>query len=99
MTLQLSPIGREWWKVQISTDPPVASWSASFDGGETWVTGEAVAGEDDTYRWLVNGKDFDPADYPAATSATIPFGGFRPLLRAVDNPEVLVDYGPRIRYS
>lgn len=99
MALQLSTIGREWWKVQITTDPAVTGWDASFDEGETWVTGEAVEDVEDTWRWLVNGKDFDPTGYPAASSATIPYGGFRPLLRATDNPEVIVSRAPRIRQS
>ncbi len=87
MTYRLSRHGREHFDQKIATDPPLLAWEASFDGGTTWVAGEALApAEPDWYRWLVAG---DLAD-PGAADAVLQVGEHQPLARAIANPEIVV---------
>lgn len=85
--MNLNKLAREFYAPTIITEPPVAAWSASFDDGATWVEGELVS---DQHRWLVAGPAADPG------TATVVPATVTPLLRAVDNPEIIVRDAPRI---
>jgi hypothetical protein len=97
----LSRQGRELYVQEIVTLPALPGWEASFDGGETWVTGEGVDGQDDQWQWLVHGPDFDPENplFPDAESTPITASRTYPLLRAVGNPEVIVAGGSAIQLT
>lgn len=87
MTYRLSRHGREHYDQLITTDPPLLAWECSFDGGQTWQAGAALApAEPGWYRWLVAG---DLAD-PGAAVAILTPGSHQPLARAAGNPEVVV---------
>lgn len=89
----LNKRAREFYSLVISTDVPTEGWEASFDGGLTWLAGEING---DEVRWLVRGPLFDPVTAPAATATLIPSNVTTPLLRLVDNPEVVLERGPNI---
>lgn len=84
--------GRQYYALRIETDEPATGWEASFDGGATYVPAVEADGES---RWLVNGPTFDPDSAPLAPSILIA-ANMRPLLRLIDNPEVIVHQGPAI---
>ena len=86
--MRLHRKAREYLKLEIVTEPPVASWEASFDDGVTWVAG---AKDGTLTRWLLAGPE------AAGEGATVLTGNALPLLRAADNPEVIVTHGPRIQ--
>lgn len=92
--MKLTRIGREYLTVSIETDPAVTGWEASFDGGTTWATGEEVTvGTSTAWRWLLAGPDVAQPDVSGqitldATTTVV--------LRAIDNPEVLIRKGPRV---
>lgn len=79
----LSRHGREFLKLTLATDPPVAGWEASFDRGTTWHDGEAT-GDPDGFRWLIAGA---AADQGAAV-AKLAVGYHDVEVRVVDNPEI-----------
>lgn len=89
--MKLNPHARQFYKVEVVTDPPVAGWEASFDGGTTWDTGEDDPLLADTWRWLVAGSLADPGTSVAVVAQTT-----WPLVRATDNPEILVEDAPPI---
>lgn len=91
--MNLRPEAREFYILQISTAPQVTAWQASFDG-EEWVDCEQVG--DDTFRWLVNGPEFDPVGQADADSAALPLGSLTPIVRASDDPEVIYRKAPKI---
>ena len=88
--MHLRPDAREWYALEITTTPTVTAWQASFDGGTTWASSTAV-GTDGYSRWLVAGPNADP------TGATVlALGRTVPLVRATENPEVVVRKAPPI---
>ena len=87
--MRMHPRSRELYRVVITTDPAVTNWEASFDSGGTW---HPAILDGDVFTWLVAGPD---ADAGAAVFVALP-GRTRPLLRAVDNPEIIVRDGPAI---
>lgn len=92
--MKLTRIGREYLIVTIATDPEITGWEASFDGGDTWAVGEPVTGSTEpAWRWLLAGPDVvqPPASGQIEITATTTV-----VLRAVDNPEVLIRKGPRV---
>lgn len=82
--MKLNPTAKEWYALEITTTPAVAGWSASFDGGTTYLASTTV-GTDGYFRWLVAGPDADPSG-----ATVLPLGRTHPLIRATDNPEVIV---------
>lgn len=89
-SMQLARYARKYYKLDITTEPAVTAWEASFDKGETWHPHTVV----DTFSaWLVAGPDADPGNAVAVLDSSV-----TPLLRAVDNPEILDGEGsaPRI---
>lgn len=88
--MRLRPNAREWYALELATEPAVTGWEASFDAGVTWVASTAV-GTDGYFRWLVAGPDADPG-----TAIVLPVGTTQPLVRAVENPEIVVRGAPQI---
>lgn len=70
---------REYYGLEIVTDPPVDAWSASFDGEQTFVNGTLIDG---AWRWLVAGPEA-----PDTTDAVVLTDDVLPILRALDSPE------------
>jgi hypothetical protein len=91
MTYRLSRHAREHYDQRILTDPPVAAWEASFNGGTTWVAGTVLVDDPETgwVRWLIAG---DLADPGASVAQLAPTGreDLQPLARSVANPEIIV---------
>lgn len=90
--------GREFYDQTITTAPAVAGWEASFDGGTTYVAGEEVEIDPPVtgalrMRWLVAGPLADPGTAEVISADLVP------LLRATDNPELIVRKGPKIRLT
>ncbi len=85
--MELHQEAREYFDLAIATTPTLTGWEASFDGGETWVAGEAVTGG---ARWLVAGAQADPGD------ATVIANTVHPKVRAIANPEIVVRNTPAI---
>lgn len=90
--MNLDPNAREFYTLTITTTPAVTSWDASFDNGGTWFTGAAVAGQADTFRWLVAG----PTATVGAAVAVIGAWSVLPKVRATSSPEIVVRDAPRI---
>lgn len=91
--MRLHPRGREYYKLQITTQPAVvAGWEASFDGGNTWFAGTDAGGG--VTQWLVAG--------PQATlgAAVVQLAASTvPMIRCLENPEVIVERAPKINLS
>ena len=88
--MNLSRYAREFYTLGIVTQPPITTWEASFDAGRTWHPGEQV-GQDT--RWLLRGSAIpdDPARPAVEVALTV-----RPLVRGVDDPEVVVRDAPHV---
>lgn len=80
----LHPAAREYLRLEIVTDPAVAAWEASFDGGTTWHSGEAAGAN--SWRWLLAGPSATQGD----AVAVLALGSNHVLLRATSDPEVIV---------
>lgn len=91
--MQLNRRAVEWYALEITTDPAVTGWEASFDDGASWKASTAV-GTDGWSRWLVAGPDAATPGTAVVLAATV-----RPLVRATENPEVVVRDAPRIYVS
>ncbi len=89
--MELTRWGKEWYALEIATEPPVDAWEASFDDGETWH-GSTEVGTDGWSNWLVAGTEADPAE----AVAILPRGRTKPKIRGVDNPEIIVREPPYI---
>ena len=88
--MNLNRPAREFYTLGIVTQPPITTWEASFDAGRTWHPGEQV-GQDT--RWLLRGSAIpdDPARPAVEVALTV-----RPLVRGVDDPEVVVRDAPHV---
>ncbi len=88
--MNLNRHAREFYTLGIVTQPPITTWEASFDAGRTWHPGEQV-GQDT--RWLLRGSAIpdDPARPAVEVALTV-----RPLVRGVDDPEVVVRDAPHV---
>ena len=91
--MNLNRHAREFYTLSIVTQPPITTWEASFDAGRTWHPGEQV-GQDT--RWLLRGSAIpdDPARPAVEVALTV-----RPLVRGVDDPEVVVRDAPHVIVS
>jgi hypothetical protein len=90
----LSRLGREYYRVEIDTNPPISNWEVSFDHGATWT---AMDHDVDTgyNSVLVCGPDFvvpegDFATYVEISTSVMPY------VRAINQPEVIIRSTPRI---
>ena len=91
--MNLNRHAREFYTLGIVTQPPITTWEASFDAGRTWHPGEQV-GQDT--RWLLRGSAIP--DDPARPAVEVPLT-VRPLVRGVDDPEVVVRDAPHVIVS
>ena len=96
--MELSNHGREFYALQITTTTsdgvpiPLSGWEASFDRGVTWdATVVRNLEDEDWATWLVAG-----ADAAVGTAVAVITRNTQPLVRAIDNPEILVDRAPVI---
>lgn len=88
----LKRAGREYYNLEISTVPAVASWEASFDGGTTWAAGTpATVDGVSVIQWLVAGPDAALGSAVKQISASV-----SPIIRATSTPEIVVRDAPRI---
>jgi hypothetical protein len=90
----LPRLGREWYTVEISTDPQIDVWEVSFDHGTTWVS-LTLDTQTGFQKILVAGPDFeippgDVAPYETISESVVPY------VRATDQPEVLIRTTPKI---
>lgn len=94
--MYLPPNGREYYRLAIATDPPITAtdWEASFDAGATWHAAEADGATG--ARWLLAGPN--ATGNPVGT-VVISAPRTKPLIRAIDNPEILVRAAPAIHLS
>lgn len=90
----LPRLGREYYRVEITTEPPINNWEISFDQGLTWVAMEYDNVTNFCSR-LVSGPGFVPPNGDTTESSIIATS-VTPYIRAVDNPEVIVRATPRI---
>ena len=90
--MRLHRQAREFYTLTITTSPQISGvWEASFDGGDTWSAGQATA--DGAWRWLLRGPDRpDDPQYPAQVVTC----SVKPLVRAVDIPELVVRSAPYV---
>lgn len=93
-TWTLPRLGREWYTVEIVTDPVITDWEISFDHGVNWV--DLTYDTQTTFqKILVAGPDFelpvgDVAPYETISASVVPY------VRATDQPEILVRVTPKI---
>ena len=90
--MRLHRSARKYFTLDITTSPAISAWELSVDGGSTWVAATLTG---DSFSWLISGPDFDPTTAPDASSMAVA-GTVKPLLRATDYPEVLVEDAPMI---
>lgn len=79
---------REFYRLEIVTEPAVTGWEASFDGGTTWDASTVVDGFP---AWLVAGTAA-----AVGTAVAVLADSVTPLLRVIDTPEIVVREGPKI---
>lgn len=84
---------RNDYRVEIVTSPQLTGWEASFDGGTTWVAGTVDVDLANTWRWLIAGPDVAQGTAVAVITETATF----PLVRATQNPRIVVDDAPMIQ--
>lgn len=93
-TWELSRLGREYYRVEINTNPAITDWEISFDQGENWTDMEYDS-QTGYMQILVAGPDFvlpsgDVAPYVSLASSVMPY------IKASDQPEILIRKTPRI---
>lgn len=93
-TWTLPRLGREYYRVQITTDPVINEWEISFDHGVTWFLLEPD-GATGYSKILVAGPAYvqpvgDVAEYVELDSSVVPY------VRAQDSPEVIIRTTPKI---
>jgi hypothetical protein len=90
MNWELSRFGKEFYAVEIITDPPLTSWEISLDHGLSWhpMINDV---EEGVQRILVAGPDAvqDPL-------SVVVIANVAPLVRSVSDPEVIVRSTPTI---
>lgn len=106
-TMQLNRAAREYYTLELAATnidgtpvPDPGPWEASFDDGDTWVVGEPVTGQTSWWQWLVSGdKVTDPMPVGITLAATISTAWVVPIVRLVDNPEILAENAPAINIT
>jgi hypothetical protein len=96
--VNLNRSGREYYSLAITTTAssgspiPASGWEASFDGGTTWFAATVITENSVDYSaWLVAGDRAAVGTAVAVLSTTT-----SPLVRATDNPEIVVRSAPII---
>lgn len=89
---ELLPGGVEKYQLTITTEPAVtaARWSLSLDRGDTWTD---ATDTDGLSTWLIANAS---ADTPSAPAIVLTPGTYTPLIRCIDDPEVIVRNAPTI---
>jgi hypothetical protein len=90
----LSKFGREYYQVEITTEPPITSWQISFDKGTSWHQ-MVYDTETKLCSVLVAGPFFTPAQGDGSQYVQI-LKSCSPYIRAIDDPEVIVRSTPRV---
>lgn len=98
--MRLNPNAREYYELQITTTAtdgnpiPASGWEASFDKGVTWYAATVITHDAVAYSaWLLAGIDADPGTAVMVLPAN---ARIVPLVRAVDNPEIVVRQAPTV---
>lgn len=86
--MRLHHDAREYYRLEIITDPVVAAWEASFDDGDSWHASTSIDG---LPAWLVAGPDAEQG-----TAVAVITSRALPLIRATDNPEIIVRRAPSV---
>jgi hypothetical protein len=94
----LPPSGVDNYTLTITTIPALSGWEASFDGGVTWVPGVPDVSDPATFRWLLVGPLVAPGDIPADPHTVITLD-VEPLVRAIDDPKIIVRKAPYVSLS
>lgn len=108
--MRLNRQGRETYAIQLTTTTTAGdpiepdAWEASFDHGENyvaasvltlaepWTDTDGVTHEPgDLSSWLLAGPDAEEGSAVAVIAASI-----RPLVRAIDSPEIIVRTAPQV---
>jgi hypothetical protein len=89
--VKLSEYGTEYYRLTIRNEPEDLTWTASFDGGKTYVDGEYDE-ESDVWRWLVSGPKSN-----GAGTVLLKRGTVRPLIKAEAGAESVVRIAPTIK--
>ncbi len=84
--VQMNRHDRKWIQLRLVTEPAVVTWEMSFDDGDTWFAGAAVAGQADNYRWLVAGSRVTIG----AAAVQLGQGEYNVMARAISDPELVV---------
>jgi hypothetical protein len=90
MAWELSKLGKEFYSVEIITDPQLDAWQASFDYGATWYP-MINDTEQGVQRVLVAGPDVTEPMTAVVITANV-----APLIRSLSDPEVIVRSAPTI---
>jgi len=83
---------REFYTLEIETEPAVAGWEMSVDGVE-WHPGEQDGTNPNIYRWLLAGSEAEPGEAVEVISAT----KTEVLIRAISDPEIIIRSAPSVR--
>lgn len=88
--MKLDRHATEFYRLRIQNDPEDLTWSASFDGGNTYVAGQYD--EDlDLWRWLLSGPN------SGGSGTAVPVGTIQPLIKATAGSESVVRKTPTIK--
>ena len=90
--MRLSRHEQDDFRVEITTNPEVDAWEASFDNGDTWATGQLDDARLNTWLWLVAGPRVPVPD----PTASVVRRRCTPLIRATKNHAVIVRQTPDI---
>lgn len=91
--MELSRGGREFYDPGPTTTPALTVWEASFDGQASWKPAQLLDGRP---KWLVAGPLAPTAPEGVDVAAVIATTTL-PVLRAADDPELIVRDGPWIK--
>ena len=70
----------------VDPQPAPDAWEASFDDGQTWITGRAHPDHPTWTCWIIEGPEAPDGPAPDATLAR---GRHRAIIRLIDNPEAI----------
>lgn len=89
--MKLDVHGTEYYRLRIQNEPEDLTWSASFDGGTTYVAG--TFDEDlGLWKWLLSGPNA-----AGGGGTVVPKGTVIPLIKATVGSESVVRTTPTIK--
>lgn len=87
--MKMPVTGRRYYRLTITTTPTITSWSASFDGGTTWVAGNAEG--NNVFSWLLDTPSTIGGHNAGAVLVNVTKGGYtEPILRSDQGSEELI---------